>query len=109
MKGPINFSERIHAFNILVCGDYFTLGKNPGSMVEYSLWIKPTKHQYDNAMFIHFDWENEQYQVKFAPKGSGSNFNNIFGKERIYKTDMIKFEVFITWLYHVINEHKNHF
>ena len=112
MKGPKNFQQRIRKKTMLVNGIWYEVDVNSDNGykdADCSLWVKLNASVGENVMFIHFDWHNETYQIKFAPIGHGPVFNNIFGLQPLVKRNFSTFEHFIDWLYDRINEHKIYF
>jgi len=60
MKAPINFSKRLHGYQIEVFGEEYLL--TTIATMDSSLWITPMRNS-ANAIMLVFSWNREQYDI----------------------------------------------
>jgi hypothetical protein len=68
MKAPINFSKRLHGYELEVDGEYYEITTQ--RVLDNMLWISP-KDWTLNCLGLLFNWEREQYDIVVINRLSG--------------------------------------
>lgn len=68
MKAPINFSKRLHGYELEVDGEYYKITTN--LRLDNMLWIN-SKDRSTNCISLLFNWEREQYDIVVINNLSG--------------------------------------
>jgi hypothetical protein len=68
MKAPINFSKRLHGYEMEVDGTQYEITTN--RRLDNMLWITP-KDRTPNCLGLLFNWEREQYDIVVINRLSG--------------------------------------
>ena len=107
MKAPQNFAQKVDGHVIKVGGLFYVLRVPDGSNDE--LWIYP-KWNSNNVMNIYFDWKKENYVVRLAKSGDGTNFHTTLKAFAFVRTTQFKsFAAFNSWMIAKIEDLNHHF
>jgi hypothetical protein len=68
MKAPINFSEKLHGYELEVDGEYYEITTQ--IVLDNMLWISPMNRT-PNCLGLLFNWEREQYDIVVINRLSG--------------------------------------
>ena len=68
MKAPINFSKRLHGYELEVDGEYYEITTN--LRLDNMLWITP-KDRTPNCLGLLFNWKREEYDIVVIDNLSG--------------------------------------
>jgi hypothetical protein len=68
MKAPINFSTKLHGYELEVDGDSYIL--TTIASMDSSLWITPMRNS-KGAIMLLFNWKREQYDIVPISRLSG--------------------------------------
>jgi len=68
MKAPINFSERLHGYELEVDGESYIL--TTIASMDSSLWITPMRNT-PGAIMLLFNWKREEYDIVPISRLSG--------------------------------------
>jgi hypothetical protein len=70
MKAPINFSTKLHGYELDVDGTQFEI--TTSILLDNMLWIK-SKDRTPNCLGLLFNWEREQYDIVVINNLSGTS------------------------------------
>ena len=70
MKAPINFSERLHGYELEVDGESYIL--TTIESMDSSLWITPMRNT-NGAITLLFNWKREVYDIVPISRLSGKS------------------------------------
>ena len=107
MKAPINFSERLNAYQLDVDGTQFEITTN--IRLDNMLWIK-SKDRTPNCLGLLFNWEREQYDIVVINNLSGTSDYSRSKQDLGFSPHKFKtFDSFIQCTSALIKDHKHLF
>ena len=107
MKAPINFSKRLHGYQIEVFGEEYLL--TTIASMDSSLWITPMSNTPKSIMLV-FSWNREQYDIVPISRLSGKpDYPRSIQDQTLNPTPFKTFDSFIQALRALIYIHKDLF
>ena len=107
MKAPINFSERLHGYELEVDGEGFEITTN--IRLNNMLWIK-SKDRTTNCLGLLFNWEREQYDIVVINNLSGTSDYSRSKQDLGFSPHKFRtFDSFIQCTSALIKDHKHLF
>jgi hypothetical protein len=107
MKAPINFSERLNAYQLDVDGTQFEI--TTSILLDNMLWIK-SKDRTPNCLGLLFNWEREQYDIVVINNLSGTSDYSRSKQDLGFSPHKFRtFDSFIQCTSALIKDHKHLF
>jgi hypothetical protein len=107
MKAPINFSKRLHGYELEVDGAQFEITTN--ILLDNMLWIT-SKDRTPNCLGLLFNWKREQYDIVVINNLSGRSDYSRSKQDLGFSPHKFKtFDSFIRCTSALIKDHKNLF
>jgi len=107
MKAPINFSKRLHGYELEVDGESYIL--TTIASMDSSLWITPMRNS-KGAIMLLFNWKGEQYDIVPISRLSGKSDYPRSKQDLGFSPHKFKtFDSFIKCTMGLIRDHKELF
>ena len=107
MKAPINFSKRLHGYELEVDGESYIL--TTIESMDSSLWITPMRNT-PGAIMLLFNWKREVYDIVPISRLSGKpDYPRSIQDQTLNPTPFKTFDSFIEALRALIYIHKDLF